>query len=298
MKKTPLVLTALSGLAIASALQAQTADVHPPPKVLQISREMIKPGHGAAHAKTEAGWPAAFTRANWPSHYLAIASQTGPGEVWFLSAYDSFAAWEKDGKDVESNTALQAEMDRLSQADGEHLSNITSMVATYREDLSYRAPVNIPQMRYFMLTTYRVKPGRSADFVAARKLVNAVHEKLNMDEHWATYQVVTGAPAGTYLLLLPMKSLADMDAAQEMHGKAYEAAMGEENQKKLGDLMNASLESSNAVLFAFSPKMSYPPKEWTVADSFWAPKVERAAVSAPAKAAAKAPATTPPKKEN
>jgi hypothetical protein len=280
MKKSPYLLTALCGLAAVSAVQAQTAvAVNAPPKVIQIYREVIKPGHGTAHAKTEAGWPAAFAKANWPSHYIAMTSTSGPTEAWFISGWDSYAAYEKDGKEIEKNAALQSELDRLGAADGEHVNNVISMFATYRDDLSYRSGVNVSEMRYFMLTTFRVKPGRGDGFAAARKLVQAAHEKANMNEHWATYQVTSGAPAGTFLLMLPMKSMAELDTAQEIHGKPYEDAMGPENQKKVADLMNESVDSSTAVLFAFSPKMSYPPKEWMAADTYWAPNVERAAVA-------------------
>ena len=48
------------------------------------------------------------------------------------------------------------------------------------------------------------------------------------------------------------------------------------DQKKVGDLLNASLENSTSVILRFSPKMSYPPKEWAVADAFWAPKAVQA----------------------
>jgi hypothetical protein len=274
MKKLVAVSAALCGLALTSAASAETM---PPPPVLQIYREVVKPGHNLAHAKVEAGWPAAFAAANWPSHYFAATSMSGPNEAWFISAWPSFAAYEKDAADAEKNGALQTELDRLSAADGDHLANATSMFATYREDLSYRSAVNISEMRYFNLTTYRVKPGRNADFAAARKMINAVHEKLNMDEHWAVYQVVSGAPAGTFLLLLPIKSMAEIDAAQQMHGKEYEAAMGPDDTKKVADLMNASVESSTSVVLRFAPKMSYPPKAWQTADAFWAAPAAKAA---------------------
>lgn len=286
MIKRTLVLTALCGLGATSALQAQDS-VTPPPKVLQIIREVIKPGHGPAHAKTEAGWPAAFAKANGTAHYIAMTSTTGPGEALFVGAWDSFAAFEKDGQETEKNAPLTAELERLSQADGEHLSNWNNVFATYREDLSYRAPVSIPKMRHFSITTYRVKPGRNAEFAAARKLISAVHEKRNMDEHWAMYQVTSGMPAGTFLLIMPLKSLAEIDAAATIHDKAYEDALAAESQNKLGDLMNASLDSSTNNIYSFSPKMSFAPKEWTVADAFWAAPRK---VEAPAKALAKAPA--------
>ena len=195
MANAAIAVAALCGVALTSAVHAQTAATLPPsPKVLQIYREVVKPGHGPAHAKNEAGWPAAFTRANSSAYYLALTSTSGANEAWFMSGWDSYAAYEKDAEEAEKNPALQAELERLGAADGDHLSNLTSMFATYREDLSYRAPVNVSQMRYFLLTTYRVKPGRGADFVAARKMVQAAHEKLNMDEHWYTYQVTSGAP--------------------------------------------------------------------------------------------------------
>jgi hypothetical protein len=150
-----------------------------------------------------------------------------------------------------------------------------------------RAAVHIPKMRHFSITTYRIKPGRNAEFAAARKLISAVHEKRNMDEHWAVYQVASGMPAGTFLLIMPLASLAEMDAATAMHDKAYEDALAAESQNKLGDLLGASVDSSTNLVYSFSPRMSYPPKEWTVADAFW---VQPNTVAAPAKALAKSPA--------
>jgi hypothetical protein len=289
MNKTAFAMIAFCG--VASAALAQTpADPNAPPKVLQIMREVLKPGHGPAHQKTEAGWPAAFGKAGYKNSYLAVTSTSGPAEGWYLAGWDSYAAYEQDDQEINKNAALSAELGRLSQADGEHLASHTVMFAALRDDLSYRYSVEIPKMRYFDLTTFQVKPGRNAEFIEARKIVQAVHDKQKMDEHWAMYQVTSGAPAGTFLLFLPMKSLAEMDAAQEMHGKAYDDAMGEADRKKVADLLNASLESTFTRIMSFNPGQSYPPKEWAVADAFWAPKTERAAVAAPGKALAKAPA--------
>lgn len=282
MKKTSFAVAVLCALAPASFVSAQAGGPMPPPKVIQIFREMVKPGHGAAHAKTEAGWPAAFTKADWPSHYFALTSASGPNEAWFISGWPSFAAYEKDGAAVETNAALQTEMDRLGTADGEHLSNASSIFAVYRDELSYRSTVSVPEMRYFQTVIFRLKPGRGSDFAAARKMVQAVHEKLNMDEHWAMYQVVSGMPAGTYIMFLPLKSMADLDAAQEMHGAKYDAAIGEENQKKIADLMNSSMESSTSMILRFAPKMSYPPKAWAAKDAFWAPAVPKPEAKVPA----------------
>jgi hypothetical protein len=275
-----LLLAALSGLAAASTLHAQTAaPVTAPPKVIRIYREVIKPDHGPAHAKTEAGLPAAFAEANWPNHYIAMTSASGPGEAWFIGPWDSYAAYEADSRAIEKNAVLLAAFDRLGAADSQHVADAATLFASYREDLSYRAGVDMIKMRYVMLVTFRVKAGRGEEFTAARNIVQAAHEKAEMDEHWATYEVTAGAPAGTYLLFLPMESMAALDSAQEMHGKAYLDALGAENGKKVADLMNASLDGSMTTLFAFSPIMSYPPDTWKAADAYWAPKAQRAAAA-------------------
>src|SRR5215218_5039982 len=111
MKKSPFVIAAFCGLASVSLVSAQADAPPPPPKVLQIFRETVKPGHSAAHANTEAGWPAAFAKADAPGHYLALTSTSGPNEAWFITGYESFAAYEKDNAGIEANAALSAETD-------------------------------------------------------------------------------------------------------------------------------------------------------------------------------------------
>jgi hypothetical protein len=249
-----------------------------PPKVLQIFVESVKPGKGAAHEKVEIGWPAAFRKAKWPTHYLAMTSTTGPGEAWFLSGYDSYAALETDQKNVEKTPALSRELERLSTVDGELLAGTRGILATYRPDLSYRPEVDIATMRYFALTIMTLKPGYDSAFADTRKVVHAGHEKANMDEHWAMYQVASGMPGSTYLLLIPMKSLQEADVAQESHGKPYGDALGETGRQQLREFARTAMASSETKLFAFSPKMSYPSDQWVASDpSFWAPKPVAAA---------------------
>ena len=243
-----------------------------PPKVLQIFVESVKPGKGAAHEKVEAGWPQAFRKAKWTSHYLAMTSMTGPSEVWFFSGYDSYAAWEADQKHVEQTPALSRELDRLALQDGELLSGTRSMVAQYREDLSYRPNIKVGEMRYWTVTTFTLRPGYDSAFADIRKLVQAGHEKTSMDEHWAMFQVVSGAPGSTYLLLLPMKSLKEADVAVETHGKPYLDALGDEGRRQGREFARAGYASVESNLFAFSPKMSFPSEEVVSSDpAFWNP---------------------------
>src|SRR5579863_2237683 len=93
----------VGGVTLASA-QEMAEGTMPPPKVLVIFREFVKPGKsGALHEKSEASFVAAMRRAKWPTRYLTVTSLSGRSRALFLLPYDSFDAWEKDNLAIEKN---------------------------------------------------------------------------------------------------------------------------------------------------------------------------------------------------
>jgi len=265
-----------------------------PPKVLRIYREEVKPGRNPAHEKVEAAWARANRAGKSPAHYIGMTSVSGPNEAWFLEGHDSFASIEQADQYTEKNPALKADTDRLSQQDGELLSGLRAVIATYREDLSYRTGVTIGQMRYFRIITFRVRPGHESDFVEAVKIVRAAYDKAGVEVHWAAFQVSSGMPGPTFLVFLPSKSLKEVDALVAQAPKIQEAE-GEEGQKKLQKLAAEGYLTTEANIYAFNPKMSYVADETAAADpDFWTPK-PKAAAKAPAAGAkaAKKPAAKP-----
>jgi len=260
----------------------------PPPKVLTVTREFVKPGKGGAvHDKAESAFVQAFARAKWPTHYLAMNSVSGKPRVLFLTGYESFEAWEKDVKAVDKNAALSGALDHAGVADGELLDSVDGGAWAYREDYSLRAPVDIAHMRYFEISVYRVKQGHRKDWDDGMKMVLAASQKASPESHWACYEAAYGAPEGTYVFITPMKSAAEIDKAFAQN-KDFMSAMGEEGMKKLEELSAASIESSESNLFMFNPKMSYVSDDWVKADpDFWKPKTAAAPAAAPKKPAEK-----------
>jgi len=255
-------------LSCAGVVQAQSTSGNNPPKVIQIYREEVKPGKGPAHAVVEAGWPAAFARANWQTHYVAMTSTSGPSEAWFVTGYDSIGAIEKEQQSIEKTAVLNAALDQLTAKDGELLSSARSIVAVYRPDLSYRSnSVNVAEARHVRVTTLRVRLGHGDAFIERQKNAVAAHDKANTGAHWTVYEVVAGMPAGTYLVYTSMKSLAEADVD---YSKTFREALGEENYAKRVQFARDSLLFVESNLFAFSPKMSYVSKEWVAANpTFW-----------------------------
>jgi hypothetical protein len=254
------------------------------PKVLQITREFVKPGKaGMAHDKAEDAFVDAMRRAKWPTYYLGMNSLSGKSRALFLTWYDSFEAWQKDGDATQKNAALSSALDRASMADGELLESVDQGVFYFHEEMSLRPRPDLSQMRYLEATVFHVRPGHDKEWTEVVKIVKAGYEKAVPGAHWGVFEEIYGGDGGTYLLLTSHKSLAEIDQAFAEY-KQFEAALGEEGMKKLDELYGASVESSQQQLFAFNPHMSYVKDEWIKADpGFWKPK-------AAATSATKAPA--------
>lgn len=244
------------------------------PKVLWIYREDIKPARGPAHERVEQGLARHWAKAN-VQPFLAVEAVTGNAtEVMFFSGYETFAAMEKDYQ-IFGKGSSGAEFDSLEREEAQLVNGVRSTVAMLRPDMSYHAErfMNaMPQSRYFNIETFRVRLGKDADFAAGSKVFQSAFEKMKRDEPYAMYQVVMGAPEGTYLLFTPMKSLKEIDDEFASEG-ALMQAMGEENMKNMMKGAGEVFLSMESNVYAFNPNMSHVSKEFATADpKFWTPK--------------------------
>jgi hypothetical protein len=272
MNKFSRTLLAVSlGIACSCIVAAQ--DKQAIPKVLQITREFTKPGKaGMVHDKAESAFVQAMARAKWPTHYIGMTSLSGKQRALFLTQYESFEAWEKDGAAVEKNAALSASLDRAGMADGELLDSIDQGVFVFNEELSLRPRPDLSPMRYLDISTYHVRPGHTKDWNDLVKMVKSAYEKAVPDAHWGVFAQYYGGDGGTYLVLTARKSLSEVDQGF-LDSKQFRAAMGEDGMKKLDELVAVTIESSMHNLFAFNPSMSYVADEWIKNyPDFWKPK--------------------------
>ena len=272
------VVCSCLGLAVVSsapafAQNASGTSEAPLPKILGIYREEVRPGKTGAHAANEAAWAAALTKGQAPNHWLAMTSVAGPTEAWFLAAFDSWDALQKEQDALAENAAMTAEDDRFNALDGELLSRTSRTIASYRPAISYQPGVSLPTMRYMTIDVVRVKPGKVREFLDAWGTTVEAHKTAKMDEHWAVYQVNAGQPDGTFLFIYPMKSLEEIDKSGAMHADAaYRDVVGEGGRMRMNEMIAACVDSSQRLVFALNPKMSLLDKQWAETDSFWTPK--------------------------
>ncbi len=266
----------LAGLAVGAASPTlaqvpQAADA--PPAILRISREEVRAGKDAAHEANETNWAVAYAKAKMQNGWLGMTAMTGPSEAWFLTGYASWDEMEKANKAEEANEAWSAENKKFWALDSDVLSRTSTSIGSYRPAMSYRAGSSLARFRYMSVQLIRVKPGRGREFVDNWREQVAAHEKAGLEEGWAFYQVVSGLQDGTYIYFQPRTSLAELDKAGPMHNApAYRDAVGEAGRAQAREMSQISIEWSQTLLFALSPKLTIAPKAWIDADPFWAPK--------------------------
>jgi len=256
------------------AFAQESSEVMPPPKVLVIMREFLKPGRqGSTHEKSESAFVSAMKAANWPTRYFAADALSGRPRSLFFIRYDSFEAWEKDNMAMAHNATLSTATDAATYIDGDLLSDADANVVVYREDLSLRANVDIAHMRYFEVSRFAVKPGHGMEWEALAKEYKSAIEKADPTAHWATFESMYGADnGGVFIIITPLKSLTETDRSLANAPKVM-ASVGEQEWKKLDGMEASCIESFQTNIFAFNPKMSYPPDAWVKADpDFWSAK--------------------------
>lgn len=252
------------------SLKAQEAGgkVTPPPKVLVLDLEVLKPGKaGAPHQKTEKLFVDAAKNAKSPNHYLASQALTGPPRALFSYGYDSFAGFEKQFKD-ETTGSLGAQIDSALQADGDLLESTRRGVFVLHEDMSVNAPCAIGTMRYFQITHVKLHPGQRKNWEEFIKMWKDAVTKTDPDSHIAVYSEAYGAESGgVWLIIHPLKSLTEVDT---MNANNTKFRQNVSDWAHYEELVGAVLESSQSNLYAFDPSMSYVSDDWVKQDpAFW-----------------------------
>jgi hypothetical protein len=281
MRKSTLSLTLLALVAGSAATALAQGLPTTQPKFLHIIREEVKIGRSADHSRFEAGWPAAFEKAKFPDTYIAVEAVTGPTEVWYISPYASQAAYGESMARQNADAVLTAETERLAKGDAEFVSSVNAIEAVARPELSHGTFPDLAMMRFWEITTFRVKPGHAEDFAAAAKAWASASARSAPSANWRTYEVVAGAPDGTFLVMGSVASFADFDKTAT-DGDATWKGLTFDERTALQKFSAEGTLSTVTNRFRLDPRQSYVPAETRQKDpAFWLPK------AAPTKAPAK-----------
>jgi len=242
------------------------------PKLLTIYCEQVKIGLNAEHSKHEAGWPAAYEKAKSPDYYLAMTSLTGPNEAWYLIPSESHAAFGESMKHEDKNPVLGAKLAKLARGDAKYINGARGLQAIARPELSLGAFPDLGKVRFYEITTFRVRPGHEAQFEEAAKAYSAARKRAASNAGYRVYQVLAGMPGSTYLIISSVEDYAEFDQMLAADMATWKETTTEEKEL----LQKAAAEAvitSESNRFRLDPRQSYVPKETREKDrEFWMPK--------------------------
>jgi hypothetical protein len=268
----------LMSVAAISVARAQNTP-HPPPNLLLIVREEIKPGEMPAHALEAMRFVQVQKKANarLPENMrdgrLAMTPVAGnENEVSYLWAYDSFADFEAKHREADklSTGVMRADFEQLPDA-RLHASQRDTL-ASYRPDLSYNVGgTDVATARFMSMQVIRLKPGHEDEYWAARKkILHAAFDKSGYKGSLAVFQVRGGMPGPAYIIFRPMKSLGDLDTNATVMRDAMAANADEWNK-----MADRSVVLNETTIYAFDPRLSVVSPDFaahdTASPSFWNP---------------------------
>jgi hypothetical protein len=269
-------LSATVCVGVTAPIPARAQPPAGPPPIIKIIREEVRMGHDASHEKNEAGYVRALSKAGYPN-YVGMTTVSGPREAWFIEFYPSYAAVEA-ARVLTDKQPSKSELDVLDVKDAESVSGGRTLLGVYQKDLSYMPERGPGKLHYTAVSIVRVRVGRDADYAKLRAMTNAAGSTAGRKGSQLVYRVSSGAPGGTYITLRALESLKDLDPDSSVRPlpDVMGAAQFAEFQKLLGEVE----VSTEQMIFAISPAMSYPPKQMVDADpSFWHPKPATAAAT-------------------
>ena len=268
-----LFLFALAAAGTAGLTSTQAAGLpDKQPNLLYIWRESVKPGRAAEHAKNEAGFVAALEKSKSTGYGVALISDTGPNEAWYLSTWESNAAFGEDRKRVDKDPGASAELSRLDRIDAEYVSSVRRIMARGRPELSVGEFPDLSKVRFYQITEYRVRSGHEEQFEEAAKTYTAAMKRAETKIGARVYQVEAGMHSPSFLVFSSLEDYAGYDQLAKDAAAAWEAATAEE-KATIRNAMREAVAEEETNRFTVDPLQSFVPKETRAKDpEFWSPK--------------------------
>ena len=201
---------------------------------------------------------------------VGLSALSGPAETWLIELHTSFASLEDLDKALSASGFPGIPGNNATGATDGVLPASGAWIARHRPGLSYRpeqAIQNLAKARYLDVTVYRIAPGDRADFAKVQKLREYSLDSVNSDRPDMAYEIVSGAPSGTYISLTPLSSLRTFD--EDRPQTPVYAAGAAATARSISATMDVQRER---LWFRMEPRLSYVSDEFASPDAaFWHP---------------------------
>jgi hypothetical protein len=226
-----------------------------PPEIIRVVRE---------------GPIQAYVAGKAAVNVVGMSAIAGPAESWLIELHDSFASVEDLDKALKGAGSPGIPGAGVPVASDEVLPSSRAWIARFRPGLSYRPEQAIQYLakaRYLEVMIYQLGPGAEADFSQFQKLRRDSLDSVNSDRPDMAYEVISGAPSGSFLSLTPFATLKSLDDGRPPTPVYAEGVAA--NANKLGKSIDLQRER---LLFRVEPYMSYVSDQFAAPDpGYWHP---------------------------
>lgn len=270
------ISSALIGICVLCAItvRAQTNqalnDADEPPKILNIVHQLLIPGRGSAYTQLLERIAQTYEQGRIPVYWIQSQSLTGPYGEMSLNFFDSFVEAETVSNNLMHAVAGRPSLAQMQEQLLGYVSSQTNAIAFRRDDISYRAAsIDFSKARILRVATILVRQGHEEEFAEAIKGLRNAYERLDATAFWATYQVNAGAPSTTFVILMPMRSLKEMDDYIARTGHLRDAE-GPTVASRLQEIARNAYVSWDSELYVVDAAASHVSRDFAAGDpQFW-----------------------------
>jgi len=249
------------------------------PKLIRIGHYEIKPGKMNAHDDLVKQVRQAATAGGAHYNWIATRPMTGnTNETVFVNFFDNYAQVEESTTSFYKAAGATFQNADFTRAVSDTQASFNGVVASLREDLSYRPEkLDIANARSWEITLIRLKPGTEMDFADMERESIELHKRNNIDEHWVAYQVQYGLQAPALIFITSLRTLGDLDKdLKEAHKSAFTPTI----RRRFSDTAKDSILFERSTLLSVRPEISKPADTLVAANpEFWTVKEAETAVA-------------------
>jgi hypothetical protein len=266
-----------------------------PPQLLLLRHREI----AFDRAKEVARWSSELARtcdlAQTTDFWIHLQALTGSPDTMILEPFGSFEHWERSRSEWRLFYKAHPDPSRLNEQIEDSSSSDRTGIAILREDLGYLpGSINLSEMRYLRTVEYRIFPGHEREFEEGIKTLAESYSKLQADRPWIVYEMNVGAATPTFVVLVPLATIAENDELQAWK-QALAGAEGEAAARRREEIARNAYAGVDSNLYIVRPDMSHVSKEFADADpDFWRPRND-SGVPGGASPARERPAAAPTK---
>lgn len=254
-----------------------------PSKIVTVTTYDLKPGKIPVFDGIAKQVRQVSTEANAGGHWLAASVVTGKANrTVIVRGYDSYASYEKTMNDFGKNleTAIMRNANFTSMQSESQQGGYTEMLAL-RKDLSYNLEkFDVPNATYWRVAVIKLQPGTVNEWVEMRKQYNEYLKTAQADRHFAVYEIVAGAGAGTFHIVSAIRSMADWDRDDPEEKKRMDAVFTPAVRQQLARVQRHTIAGSEVNVYRVRPAISHPEPQIVAANpTFWTVKEPEAVVA-------------------